>query len=74
MTHQLRFRADCQLDFQVAGKSRLEQVKVRADEVIEAQVRPYVQETEDGPVETADLQLGRDGTLLAVRMEHFEFV
>jgi hypothetical protein len=74
MTHQLRFRADCQLDLQSSSKARLEQVKVRHGEVIEAQVRPYVEETEEGPVEFADLQLGSDGTFMAVRMEHFEFV
>jgi hypothetical protein len=74
VNHQLRFRADGQLDLQIAGKPRLEQVKVRAGEVIEAQVRPYVAETSEGPVECADLQLGEEGTLVNVRMECFEFV
>src|SRR5579862_6252015 len=70
MNHQLRFRADGQLDLQITGKPRLEQVKVRAGEVIEAQVRPYVMETSEGPVEFADLQLGDEGTLVNVRMEY----
>ena len=74
MTHQLRFRVDCQFDFQITAKPRLDKIKVRAGEVIEAHVRPFVQEAEEGPVECADLLLGTDGTILAVRMEHFEFV
>ena len=74
MNHQLRFRADGQLDLQITGKPRLEQVKVRQGEVIEAKVRPYVLETSEGPIECADLQLGDEGTLVNVRMEYFEFV
>jgi hypothetical protein len=74
MLHQLRFRADCQIDYQGQPKARLERVKVRTGEVIEARVRPYVEETAEGPVEFADLQLGSNCTFLAVRMEHFQFV
>ena len=73
MTHQLRFAADCELDLQIHGKPRLEKVKLRAGEVIAAQVRPYVKEMAEGPVEFADLHLGHEGTLLAVRMECFTF-
>jgi hypothetical protein len=73
MTHQLHFRIDCQLDLQIKGKARLEQVKIRAGEIIAAQVRPYVKETPDGPVEFADLQLGNEGILMAVRMDCFQF-
>jgi hypothetical protein len=74
MHHQLQFRTDCQLDLQITGKTRLEKVKVRAGEVIEARVRPHVEETHEGPVECADLQLGDDGTLVGVRMEFFAFM
>ena len=72
MTHRLLFRGDYELDFQVPGKSRLEKVMMRDGEVIEANLRPRVQESKDGPVEVADLQLG-GGTLLGVRMECFRF-
>ena len=74
MYHRLHFRESRELDMQIPGRPRLEQVKVRKGDVIEAFVRPYVQETDAGPVEMADLALGDDGTLLAVPMEWFRFV
>lgn len=72
MNHRLRFLTDQQFDLQLPGRARLEQVLVRAGDEIEAQVRPYVRESDDGPVELADLYLG-EGTLLAVRMAYFSF-
>lgn len=72
MYHRILFRGDYELDFQVLGKARLEKVVMRDGEVVEAKVRPRVQESKDGPVEVADLQLG-GGTLLGVRMECFRF-
>jgi len=62
-----------QFDLQMPKKARLEQIVIKEGEIIEARVRPYVQETQDGPVEVADLDLPGDGTLLAVRMELFCF-
>ena len=72
MHHRLLFRGDYELDLQVPGKTRLEKIMMRDGEVVEASVRPRVQESKDGPVEVADLQLG-GGTLLGVRMECFQF-
>jgi hypothetical protein len=74
MLHHLLFRADCRLDLQAHGRQRLERVRVRAGEVIEAKVRPYIHETEDGPVEMADLHLGDEAVLLGVPMARFQFV
>jgi hypothetical protein len=74
MYHQIQFRASYQVDLQVPDKPRLERLLIKQGEVIEAQVRPYVVETSDGPMEVADLQLAGDGTLLAVPMEYFCFV
>lgn len=74
MYHKVRFRASRELDMQIRGRPRLEQVKVRKGDVIEAHVRPYIQETDAGPVETADLMLGDEGTLVGVPMEWFRFV
>lgn len=73
MNHRLRFRGEYELDLQVSGKARLEKVRMRDGEVIEAMLRPRVVETPEGPVEVADLQLD-GGTLLGVRMECFRFV
>lgn len=73
MYHKLRFHVDYNADLYMKGKSRLEQVIFRAGEIVEAQVRPFIIETDEGPVETADLFLAGDGTLLEVRMEYFSF-
>ena len=73
MYHKLRFRADYQLDLQIRGKPRLEQLLIKEGETVEAQVRPFVQETSEGPMELADLHLAGDGTLLGVPMEYFSF-
>jgi len=73
MYHRLQFLVNHQFDLQMPKKARLEQIVIKEGEIIEARVRPYVQETQDGPVEVADLDLPGDGTLLAVRMELFCF-
>jgi hypothetical protein len=74
MYHKLRFRDHYEIDLQVPGKGRLEQLVVQKNEVIEAQVQPLIVETEQGPVEAAHLHLPGDGTLLFVPMECFEFI
>jgi hypothetical protein len=74
MYHRLQFRATYRLDLQVPGKARLEQVLIRKGEIIEAEVQPCVEHTDDGPVEVANLHLAGDGTLLAVPMDYFQFM
>ena len=74
MFHKLQFLSAYCLDLQMPRKARLERVRISKGEVIKAAVRPYVQETENGPVEVADLHLPGDGTLLAVPMKFFRFV
>lgn len=73
MFHALQFRESFVADLHIPGRPRLEQVKFRAGEAVEAQVRPYVQECEGHFVECADLFLAEGGTLLAVPMEYFTF-
>ena len=73
MYHRLEFLASYQLDLHLPGKPRLEQLVIRQGEIISAQVQPFVQETEDGPVEMANLHLPGDGTLLSVPMASFRF-
>jgi hypothetical protein len=73
MTYHLRFRDTCRVDLQIRGKPRLERVKIRSGEVIEAHVRPFVQETDNGPIEMADLFLGAEGVLRGVPMACFQF-
>lgn len=74
MTHRLEFLSTHQLDLQLRGKPRLEQLLIKKGEVLEANVRPYVCEGADGPMEVADLELPYDGTLLTVPMSSFRFL
>lgn len=69
MYHTIEFLDDLILDVEVSPKHRLEQVLVHKGSQVVATLRPYVVETEDGPVEVADLFFG-DGT--ATRMIPFE--
>ncbi len=71
MYHRLHFRGNHQVDLHIPGKARLERVLIKQDTVIEAVVRPFVHETEKGPVEVADLYLPGDGVLRAVCMKYF---
>jgi len=73
MYHTLRFRQNHELDLQVPGRPRLEKVLVHKGDRIEAQLRPFVREEEEGPVEMADLYLNGGGALLAVPMAAFCF-
>ena len=61
MYHTIEFAADLTVDLEVSPKQPLERVRMRKGMRRRAQVRPYVLETEDGPVEVADLFFD-DGT------------
>lgn len=61
MYHTIEFTADMVADLIVSRKHALERVRIRRGDRIRAQIRPYVAETEGGPVEVADLFL-EDGT------------
>ncbi|HZZ77325.1 MAG TPA: hypothetical protein VFE62_02340 [Gemmataceae bacterium] len=68
MFHTLEFAEEFVVDLEVSPKHRLEQMRVRRGTRLQAQVKPYVVETEGGPVEVADLFFA-DGT--AIRMVPF---
>jgi hypothetical protein len=69
MYHTLEFAKDGMVDLDISPKDWLEQLLVRRGARLQVQIRPYVVETEDGPVEVADLFFA-DGT--AARMVPFE--
>jgi translation initiation factor IF-1 len=74
MYHRLVFRAELLVDMEVPGKPRLERVRLRKGEVVEAQIRCWVKESDTGPVEMADLFLSSGETIRGVRMAFFSFV
>jgi hypothetical protein len=70
MYHTIEFNRDIILDVEISPKHRLERLKVRRGTRIPAQLRPYVIELSQGPVEVADLFF-EDGA--ASRMVFFEY-
>ena len=61
MYHTLEFAADVTTDLEVSPKQPLERLRIRKGTRLRAQLKPYVEETEEGPVEVADLFF-EDGT------------
>lgn len=74
MFHTIQFCTPFVADLQISPKQRLERLRIRPGTSFQAIVRPYVIETDVGPVEVADLVLD-DGTVaLAVPFKRFRFV
>ena len=74
MYHTLQFAVEFMVDLEISRKQPLERALVRRGTRVRAQLRPHVLETEDGPVEVADLFF-EDGTSTRdVRFEWFSFV
>jgi hypothetical protein len=61
MYHTIQFTADLVFDLEVKPDQPLERVHVHRGTRLPAQVKPYVVETREGPVEVADLFF-EDGT------------
>ena len=61
MYHTIRFTAKRRVDLEVSSKQALERMLVEPGTRLRAQVKAYVLETKNGPVEVADLFL-EDGT------------
>ncbi len=74
MYHTIEFITELLLDLEISRKKPLERTLIEAGTCLRAQIKPYVVETEDGPVEVADLFL-EDGTSTSmVRFACFRFV
>ncbi len=74
MYHTIEFGAEFVGDLEVSPKQPLERVRLRKGQRLRAQVRPYVAETAEGPVEVADLFF-EDGTATRrVPFAYFAFV
>ncbi len=74
MYHMIEFGGECFIDREVSPKQPLEQVRLRKGDRLRAQVKPYVAETDEGPVEVGDLFF-EDGTATRrVPFAYFAFV
>jgi hypothetical protein len=69
MYHTIEFPQELAVDLEMSPKHWLEKMVIRPGSRIQAQIKPYVVEADDGPVEVADLFFP-DGT--ATRMVPFE--
>jgi hypothetical protein len=74
MYHTLEFAAEFMVDLEVSRKQPLERVLIRRGTRVRAQLRPYVIESENGPVEVADLFFEDGSATRGVRFECFAFV
>jgi hypothetical protein len=74
MYHTLEFAVDFPADLETSVKHRLERMLISKGTRLKAQIKPYVVETEDGPVEVADLFLEDGTTARKVRFAFFTFL
>jgi hypothetical protein len=74
MVHTIEFVADGVLDVEISPKHRLERMLVRRGTRVQAEIRPHVVETDDGPVEVADLFFADGTATRRVPFAYFSFV
>ena len=74
MYHTIEFGCDFTIDLEVAPKQHRERLRIRTGVRLKAQVRPYVIEAPDGPVEVADLFFDDGTAARTVPYELFAFV
>jgi hypothetical protein len=74
MYHTIEFNASFTVDVEISPRDRLERVLVRRGSRMQAQIKPYVIESEDGPVEVADLFFADGTTARTVSFSSFVFV
>jgi hypothetical protein len=72
--HTIEFAVEFEAALEVSRKLPLERVRIQKGERVDAQLRPHVVETDNGPVEVADLFFA-DGTVArGVPFGSFTFV
>ena len=74
MYHTVQFNEPLTLDLEVSARQPLERVSVTKGTRLRAQVRPYVVDAVDGPIEVADLFFDDGTTTRGVRFSSFCFV
>jgi hypothetical protein len=73
MYHTIEFGIEFMVDLEVSRNQPLERMLIRRGTRARAQLRPYVLEAADGPVEVADLFLEDGTSIRGVRFEWFSF-
>jgi hypothetical protein len=74
MYHNIEFRLKAVAAMETDGTGRMQQVEIKPETRLRADIKPFVVETDFGPVEAADLFF-EDGTIArAVRFASFSFL
>jgi hypothetical protein len=74
MYHTIQFAEELLIDLEISPRHWLEQMVMRRDARLQAQVKPYVVETELGPIEVADLFFADGTSTSMVPFASFSFV
>jgi len=74
MYHIIEFNAELTFDLEISPKKPLESLRLCKGTRRRAQLKPYVIETSDGPVEVADLFFDDGTTIRQVPFACFRFV
>jgi len=74
MFHTIEFTSRVRADLAVPGQRRLEKIVLQKGTRLRAEIRPYVQESDDGLVEVADLFLEDGSAAHTVSFAFFRFL
>jgi hypothetical protein len=74
MYHTIEFCDELIVDLEISPKQWLERLRIRSGTRLQAQIKPHVVETGDGPVEVADLFFADGSTTRMVPFASFSFV
>jgi len=74
MYHTIEFMIDSTINVEVSPKHWLERVLVRKGTRRQAQIKPYVIETQEGLIEVADVFFDDGTNTRRLRFESFAFV
>jgi hypothetical protein len=74
MFHSIEFTLRVRADLAVPGQRRLEKIVLHTGTRLRAEVKPYVKDSDIGPLEVADLFLEDGSAVQHVRFASFRFV
>jgi hypothetical protein len=74
MYHAIEFSKQFTVDLEISPRDRLERLLIRKGSRLQAQIKPYVIEGDDGPVEVADLYFMDGTTIRTVPFAFFSLV
>lgn len=74
MFHTIEFKAEFTVDLEISPRHPVERLLIQRGNRMHAQVKPYVMEGPDGPLEVADLFFADGTTTRQVPFHLFTFV